>query len=236
VVLAITLPLTGLWYLRNHHEFDTWTFTSSEAITLYWYRAGGLVAEQEDIAWDPDARRLLTLRLNPGMSEIVADEIRHGAVPPDEQGNEGQYYERARAEAIEILAGDPVGTARQALRGVYSQAVSSGWGTAAGVYGIDLPGPVDRLGVAVNLAIEALAAVGAIVALRRKGSRRAHVLVLVLLAYTLAINAGYQATAGHRFRAVLLPIIALYAAVGAQHLHDAWRRRRAAPDPTSATG
>jgi hypothetical protein len=230
-LLAVTLPLTGLWVWRNHQQLDTWSFSAIEAVNLYWYQAAGLVATRDGVPWDPDTRTAFTLRLDPTLDERTVEPYRAGtAVPPAFEGREGEYYAQARAEAIDILRDDPAGVARQRARGTYSLLMSTGWTSAFATFGVDLPAPVTALATAVNLLLLSFAAGGAVTELRRPGLRSAHLLVLVTAAYVLAVGSGYEGVAGHRFRSVVVPVLALYATIGARSLYDTWRR----PRPTGA--
>jgi hypothetical protein len=236
LLLVVTVPLTGLWVVRNHAEVDSWSFSAIESVNLYWYHAAGLIATRDGVPWDPDTRADLTRRLDPSLTAETVEPYRAGTeVPPAFEGRVGEYYGTARSEAIEILLDDPMGVARQRAHGLYSLAVSSGWTSAAGVYGVSLPGPVAALGTVVNLALLALAASGALTALRSPGRRAVHLLVLTSAAYVLVTSSGYEAIAGHRFRTVLLPVIAVYAATGIRHLSEWWAERRRAPDAIGAT-
>lgn len=232
-LLAVTLPLTGLWVWRNHQHFDTWAFSAIESVNLYWYHAAGLVATRDGVPWDPDTRAAFTLRLDPTLDEGTVERYQAGTeVPPSFEGREGEYYALARAEALEILLDDPAGVARQRARGGYSLLMSTGWSSAADTFGLDLPAPLMLLGIASNLLLLCLAAAGTVRSLRRPGLRSAHALVLLTAAYVLVVSSGYEAIAGHRFRSVVVPVLALYAAIGARTVHQAWRRR-GAPRPAA---
>lgn len=231
VLLAVGIP--GLWSVRNIAEFGTWRLGSAEAITYYWYRAGGIRAEVEGIPWDPDARLELTRELNPDLSRREAFRVRRGELPRAWVGREAEYYERATSRALEIYREHPLVLARQTVGGVRSMVVSSGWPSALAVYGYHtLPGPVAALGVVFVAGFVALALFGAAARLAR-GPNRAEVLwMLVLTGYVVLASAGYQAVSGHRFRAPVWPSIVVFAVLGAAWL---WQRSPFSPErPASA--
>lgn len=217
VVLAVALP--GLWSVRNLAEFGTWRLSSAEAITYYWYRAGGIRSEVEGIPWDPDARLELTRELNPELSRDEAMEVRRGELPEAWVGREAEYYDRATSRAFEIFREHPLVLAKQTVNGLRSMVLSSGWPSAAAVFGYhEAPRILSLVGVALVAGFVALAVFGAVVRLAR-GPNRAEVLwTVVLSGYVVLASAGYQAVNGHRFRAPLWPAIVVYAALGAAWL------------------
>lgn len=242
---AVALPslvLLGGWNVRNHYEVDTLRFSGIEAVNFYWYRAGAVVADQQD--HDLEAVQVrLTEELNRGVVPAFDyEDHRDGTPPPAWEHRQGEYYGRAQSEAVEILAGDPARTALQIGRGVYGQVVQSGWRNAYQELtgGRTPPLPVTALGLVVVWAIEALAFLGAAQSLRRRRDGRenrdwpVHLFVVGMTAFiVLATATGPDAAAGYRFRIPLWPIICVYAVIGARESVPlvrslAARRRRAA--------
>jgi hypothetical protein len=77
--------------------------------------------------------------------------------------------------------------------------------------------------------VEALAVLGAVVALRRErdpGPRLAHALTIALVLYTVAASAGPEAADEARFRIPVWPIWCVYAVVGARVAFGWWQARR----------
>ena len=256
--LAVALPslvLLGAWNVRNHFAVDSWRYSGVEAVNLFWYKAGALVAAErgEDLE---TAQVQLTEELNHDVAPFDYEAYRDGWPPPAWADRQGEYYARAQSEAIDVLLDDPVGSARLVARGVYGQVVQSGWKSAwVDVAGGPPPRVFEGVGLLVVWATEALAAVGAVVSLRRRGSgsdsdsgsrwapeRLAHVLTLGLVAYVvLASSLGPDGAGGYRFRSPLWPAICVYAAIGGAHLWGWWSTRRSAGpaasgEPAESTG
>lgn len=237
--LAVALPslvLMGAWNVRNHFAVDSWRYSGVEAVNLYWYKAGAL--EAADRGQDLETTQVeLTEELNHDVPPFDYEAYRDGWPPPAWAGRQGEYYARAQSEAVDILLDDPVGSARLVARGVYGQVVQSGWRSAwLDVAGGAPPRAFEGVGLLAVWATEALAVVGAAVALRRRGPELlAHVLTLGLVGYVvLASSLGPDAAGGYRFRSPLWPAICLYAAIGAAHLWSRWQARRS-PDPVTAS-
>jgi hypothetical protein len=231
-----SLVLLGAWNVRNHFAVDSWRYSGVEAVNLYWYKAGALVAAErgEDLE---SAQVHLTEELNHDVAPFDHEAYRDGWPPPAWADRQGKYYARAQSEAIDVLLDDPVGSARLVVRGVYGQVVQSGWRSAwVDVAGGAPPRVFEGVGLLVVWATEALAAVGAVVSLRRRGSgsrwapeRLAHGLTLGLVAYVvLASSLGPDGAGGYRFRSPLWPAICVYAAIGGAHLWGWWSARRPA--------
>lgn len=241
--VAVALPsvvLLGAWNVRNHFAVDSWRYSGVEAVNLYWYKAGALEAADRGQDLEPTQVEL-TEELNHDVPPFDYEAYRDGWPPPAWADHQGEYYARAHSEAMRILLDDPVGSARLVARGVYGQVVQSGWRSAwLDVAGGTPPRVFEGVGLMAVWVTEALAVVGAAVALRRRGPELlAHLLTLGLVGYVvLASSLGPDAAGGYRFRSPLWPAICLYAAIGAAHLWTRWQARRsaAAAEPTAAAG
>jgi hypothetical protein len=238
-----SLVLLGAWNVRNHVAVDSWRYSGVEAVNLYWYKAGALEAADRGQDLEPTQVEL-TEELNHDVPPFDYEAYRDGWPPPAWADRQGEYYARAQSEAMAILLDDPVGTGRLVARGVYGQVVQSGWRSAwQDVAGGTPPRVFEGVGLLVVWTIEALALVGAVVALRRRGPELlAHVLTLGLVGYVvLASSLGPDAAGGYRFRSPLWPAVCVYAAIGAAHLATWWRARRSAepaqpPQPAGSAG
>jgi hypothetical protein len=267
--LALLVPcvvLQGAWNVRNQAEVGSWRFSAVESVNLYWYRAAGVVAERDGIGFD-EARAELTDDLNDDVTELDGyrvvrfdrDAYTSGQLPPAWEHRQGAYYERAQRAGLDVLRSEPVLTTRQAVKGVYSQLVQSGWVSAFDyLTGDEPPAPVRLAGLLEVWTVEALAALGMVAALGRgagaepgreshaspdegaaaRGRQRvAHALTVALIAYTIAVGAGPEAADGARFRTPLWPLWCIYAALGARALVTWWRGRRPPPEaPVVADG
>jgi hypothetical protein len=228
---AFLLPcilLLGAWNVRNAVEIGSWRFSSIEAINLYWYRAADVIAEEKGIGFE-EARTELTKRLSDGqVPAFEYERYKSGQLPPAWSSRQSEYYDRAYSAAIDILLDQPLATGRQFAQGIYSQVVQSGWQDAFASLGFKaVPQPIPAVGLIFVWGVEGLAVVGAVLSLRRGGVLFwAHVLTIGLPLYTIFVSAGAEAAAGSRFRIPIWPIIAVYAAIGVQHIVLYVRDRR----------
>jgi hypothetical protein len=223
------LVLLGAWNVRNHDRVDSWRFSGLEGTNLYWYRAASVEAAREGEGLEATQVRL-TEDLSRGLvPPFDYEEYRSGGPPPAWQHRQGEYYDRAQSAAVDILRSDPLRTAREYARGVYGQVVQSGWRSALEyVLGDSPPAILVAPGLPLVWAVEALAVVGAVVALRRPGRQRwAHVLIVGLAVYVILVTAaGPDAGGGYRFRIPIWPIWALYAGLGLQAILEYRRNKR----------
>jgi hypothetical protein len=223
------IVLLGVWNVRNHARVDSWAFSGLEGTNLYWYRAASVVAARDGTGLEQTQVRL-TADLSRGrVRPFDYRAWRSGEPPPEWEHRQGEYYGRARREAIAILRSEPLLTAREYGRGVYGQVVQSGWRSALEyVLGDDPPAVLVAPGLVVVWAIEALAVVGAVAALRRPGGlRAAHVFVVGLATYVILVTAaGPDAGGGYRFRIPIWPLWCVYAGLGLQFVLDLLARRR----------
>jgi 4-amino-4-deoxy-L-arabinose transferase-like glycosyltransferase len=215
------LVLLGAWDLRNHERVDSWRFSGLEGTNLYWYRAASVDAARNGTGLEETQVRL-TEELSRGVvPPFDYADHRSGEPPPAWEHRQGEYYDRAQREALDILRSEPLLAAREYVRGVYGQVVQSGWRSAFEVFlGESPPTVLVAPGLLVVWGIEALALVGAVAALRRPGpERRAHLLIVGLAVYVILVTAaGPDAGGGYRFRIPIWPIWCLYAALGLQAL------------------
>jgi 4-amino-4-deoxy-L-arabinose transferase-like glycosyltransferase len=227
-VLLPCLVLFGAWSVRNQSAVGSSRFSGIEGLNMYWYRAADVVSRRDGVSLE-DAQRQLTEELNPG--DTSTEDLPAGQLPSAWKDRQGEYYDRAQSEGLDIVLSEPVLAARSVAKGVYQQFVQSGWGDVTEhVAGRSAPAPVAATGLLVVWGIEALALVGMVLSLRRSDTNRwTFVLPIVLLAYTVLVSAGPEAAAGYRFRAPLWPIWCTFAVIGARALAGEVVRRRAAP-------
>jgi 4-amino-4-deoxy-L-arabinose transferase-like glycosyltransferase len=234
VGVAFGLPclvLLGVWNVRNHERVDSWRFSGLEGTNLYWYRAASVEATRDGAGLEETQVRL-TEELSRGrVPPFDYEAYRSGEPPPVWQHDQGEYYASAQSAALDILRAEPLLAAREYVRAVYGQIVQSGWRDAYEVVrGETPPAVLVAPGLLVVWGIEALAAVGALTALRRRGTgleRWAHVVIVGLAVYVvLATAAGPDAGGGFRFRIPIWPIWCLYAAIGVQELRSRWAGRQ----------
>jgi hypothetical protein len=213
------IVLLGAWNVRNHERVDSWRYSGLEGTNLYWYRAAAVVAARDN-ADLVETQVQMTEDLSRGeVPPFDYEDYRSGQPPPAWEQRQGEYYDRASREAIDILKDEPVLTAKEYVRAVYGQVVQSGWRNAfAYMLGDSPPALLTAPGLPVVWAIEALAVVGAAATLRRRPQdRQAHVFVIGLVVYVILVTAaGPDAGGGFRFRIPLWPLWCVYAGLGVQ--------------------
>ncbi len=233
------IVLLGVWNVRNHERVESWRFSGLEGTNLYWYRAAAVVADRDgtDLV---ETQVQMTEDLSRGeVPPFDYEDYRAGQPPPAWELRQGEYYDRASSEALDILKDEPVITAKQYARAVYGQVVQSGWNNAFEyMLGEPPPALLTAPGLPVVWAIEALAVIGAVAVLRRKDDHRlAHVFVVGLVVYVILVTAaGPDAGGGFRFRIPLWPLWCVYAVLGVQAVTGfvaAFRRPAVTPAPSA---
>jgi 4-amino-4-deoxy-L-arabinose transferase-like glycosyltransferase len=91
-----SLVLLGAWNVRNHFAVDSWRYSGIEAVNLYWYKAGALVAAREGDELEPTQVRL-TEELNHDVPRFDYEAYRDGWPPPAWAHRQGEYYDRAQS-------------------------------------------------------------------------------------------------------------------------------------------
>jgi hypothetical protein len=201
-LLVPLLVIVGGWQLRNHEQVDSWRVSGVEGKNLYLFRAGGIVADERRVSLAAAQRVLLA---------------RFGAAPDERQG---AYYGRMYSMGAHIVVTHPAEAMEDTVAGLVDELTS----TRSRVFAyLGLPaatGLVEDLATAALFAFYALCAYGVALAVRARRDLVAHAYVLAVVGYVLLVSAGPEATGGRgeRFRAVVMPILALYAARGAYEL------------------
>ena len=231
-LLAFALPVVavvGGWQLRNHSTVDSWDVAGIADINLYCYNAAEVQANADGIAYD-DARQRLgcpALLSDPNPAGVCTRSFGYGCWMPDPDAA-GQGFDAWGSDGISIMLDHPVRTAKMLAEGVAGQVAGSGQSKLTWYLGID-GSPVLTLGLfAWAWVLWAFAAVGAVAGL---GSRyRAFwIFVIVTIGFVILMSAGKAGDA--RFRAPLVPLIALLAALGVRDCVHRLRRAALAPGP-----
>jgi 4-amino-4-deoxy-L-arabinose transferase-like glycosyltransferase len=210
VFLLPLVVIVGGWQLRNHEQVNSWRFSGVEAKNLYLFRAGGIVAEDRGLSLNA-AQHVLINRLGSSHGE-----------------GQGAYFARMYRQGLEIVVAHPVEAITGAAEGLLDEITS----TRSRVF--------TYLGMKPASGVLEYAATAALVAFyglflygfsRVVGARRdlvAHLFVVGVAVYVLLLSAGPEAIGGRgeRFRAVVMPILTLYAAKGAYELLVRLRMRR----------
>jgi 4-amino-4-deoxy-L-arabinose transferase-like glycosyltransferase len=212
---AFLVPLVvvlGGWQLRNQREAGSWRLSGIEAKNLYLFRAAGVVADREGISFEEAQHRL---------------RAEFGSRPDGE--SEGSYYGRMHERGVELLAEDPLRTAKVMLDGLFSELGSVRLKTFEYFQRGEPSFRAELTAFSLLLACYALAVWGFAAVWRARRELLAHVAVVSLPFYVLALSAGPEAFGGRgeRFRAPVMPILVLYTAFGAHTIWTAARARRA---------
>jgi 4-amino-4-deoxy-L-arabinose transferase-like glycosyltransferase len=226
-LLAFTLPVVavvGGWQLRNHSTVDSWDVAGIADINLYCYNAAEVQANADGISYD-DARQRLgcpALLSDPNPAGVCTRSVGYGCWMPD-PGAAGQGFDAWGSDGISIMLDHPLWTAKMLAEGVAGQVAGSGQSKLTWYLGIDGSAPLTLGLFAWAWALWAFAAVGATVGLRSK-HRAFWVFVIVTVGFVILMSAGRAGDA--RFRAPLVPLIALLAALG---VRDCVERLRHTP-------
>jgi hypothetical protein len=202
VFLVPLVVIVGGWQLRNHEEVGSWRVSGIEGKNLYLFRAAGIVATDDGISLGAAQQRLIRRLGN-----------------RDDLG-EGTYYGQMYREGLQIVTADPIGALRDSAEGLFEEVI----GTRSRVFkylGMEPASGLLQVGtLTLLLGFYALGGYGLFLVVRARRALRAHFFVVGVAAYVLVVSAGPEAMGGRgeRFRAVVMPILILYAARGTAQL------------------
>ena len=219
VFLVPLLVIVGGWQLRNHEQVDSWRFSGVEAKNLYLFRAAGIVAEDRGLSLSA-AQRVLTNRLGSAHGE-----------------SQGAYFGRMYQQGLEIVAAHPVEAITGAADGLLDEITSTRSRVFTYLGMKRASGGLEYVATAALLAFYALCLYGFKQVVSARRDLIAHFFVVGVAVYVLLVSAGPEAIGGRgeRFRAVVMPILTLYAARGAYELIDRVRMRRSAGSEAAAS-
>lgn len=234
VLLIPAVVILGTWQVRNYRVSGSAEFSQMKNVNLLKYRAAGVVAQRDGIP------------LEDAQAQLYDDIERRY---PDLEG--ARFLDAAGAEARRILRAEPLLTARDAAEGFARMMLLPGENGLLHLLGVDQPtGPAGDLlrldfpsfvrkwvlgrpgefllfafALAHLVTMYGLAAV-ALWRLPCQGMPARTIVVagVVLIAYFALLSSGPEAYP--RFRAPIVPLLAILAGVGAQNLTSMWARPR----------
>jgi 4-amino-4-deoxy-L-arabinose transferase-like glycosyltransferase len=229
-LLAFALPVVvvvGGWQLRNHSTVGSWDVAGIADINLYCYNAAEVQANADGIAYDDAQRRLgcPALLSDPNPAGMCTTSFGYGCWMPDPDAA-GQGFDAWGSDGISIMLDHPVWTAKMLAEGVAGQVAGSGQSKLTWYLGIAGSPPLTLGMFAWAWALWAFAVVGAVAGIRSR-HRAFWVFVIVTIGFVILVSAGKAGDA--RFRAPLVPLIALLAALGVRDCVDRLRRVAVAP-------
>ena len=223
-VVVFALPvvvLVGGWQVRNDREVGSWRYAGVEGLNLHTYRGADALARHDGITLTAARQQLADdLRRSP-----VATCTRDGCAPAD-PSRPGPFYDELYTRGLDLVRSYPVEAAEGTVSGLTREVFGPGTETVARYLDVRASTPLQALLLAGLLAFYAGLAYGVLLVIRRPGGLGvAHVFALGVAAYVLVVSAGPEAYA--RFRGPVMPVLALYAALGFTTAVERLLRKRA---------
>ncbi|MDQ1457392.1 MAG: hypothetical protein QOH28_3012 [Actinomycetota bacterium] len=224
LLLAFAMPIVivaGGWQVRNHYAVNSWQIAGAGAVTIYCYDAA---AVQAKVANNGMAAARRQLGCNPtGWDNLAkACPTWWGCDVPHPLGR-GKSFDEMNRRGLHILARNPLETAQVAFKGLGRETLGPGTDTVRRFLHASSSPALTIALFSWTLLLWTLALVGVFVALRSR-LRAFWAFDIGIVVYVMAASAGAEADA--RFRTPIVPLLALLAAVGAQHLVRRVREQR----------
>jgi 4-amino-4-deoxy-L-arabinose transferase-like glycosyltransferase len=210
-VLAVLIPsllLVGGWQARNNLLVDSWRVSSIEAVNMYFYRGGDVVARSTGV----------TL-------EKAQEQLREEFGSPKDSERLGPYFDRMYNAGVQLVLKDPANATKSAAVGLGTAMLGEGGSflDRLGLGDDKLAAWLGRAWMAV-IWVAAFVAVSWTIARRRDWWTLAG--LLLVISYVLLISAGPEAYS--RFRVPIMPLVAALAGGG---LVIAWKALSARRQP-----
>jgi 4-amino-4-deoxy-L-arabinose transferase-like glycosyltransferase len=237
VLMVPTVLLVGGWQLRNAEVVGSSQISGTEARDLYYFRAPDTLSRRDGISFS-DAQLQLH-RQYPDLP-LVANEY----WTPPRGADQGAPFDRMAQRGLRVVLHNPVPTARNTVYWLGKELTDPGMTSMR--LSRDTPlGSIPGSSILLLFGLFALyiaAGFGMLTALRRDAEARlAHVFAISLALWILVLSAGAAVSDGGqngaRFRAPVLPILAIFAApvlVGLGRRVAAMLRSRELGSPPSA--
>ncbi len=224
LLLAFAMPIVvvaGGWQVRNHYAVNSWQIAGAGAVTLYCYDAAAVQAQVNN-------RGMASARRELGCNPTGWDNLAKACpawwgcdVPhPLERG---KSFDNMSRRGLHVLVRNPLQTAQVAFKGLVRETLGPGTDTVRRFLNASSSPALTIALFSWTLLLWMLALVGAFVALRSR-LRAFWAFVIGIVVYVMVASAGAEADA--RFRTPIVPLLALLAAVGTQHLVRRVREQR----------
>lgn len=216
-VVAFLVPVAvalGAWHVRNERELGTSQFSGSQAVTLYCWHAAEVRARVDGVSIGEARERLGCHR--GGWDDFASSCPSWWDCDAAQPLADGASWDEMSRRGIDILRDNPVESAEVYVRGLVREVAGPGTDTVRRFLDTGSSPALAAALFSWNALLWALAAVGAVVGLRSSRQRWYWGFVITLIVYVLLVSGG--ANSGARFRAPLVPLLALLAALGLRTL------------------
>ena len=213
VIASLVIP--AAWTARNRAKTGVWTFSTIGSINMLLFRAAGSLAIRDPGGVDANLPRRQAELEARACREFEANVgMRCDDMPITLRAT---YYNRL---ALPIILGEPVGTALQAGRAFVMILFGGGANMMSRLIGID-ESAARLAAFAYTVPLFALALIG--VRWWWRIDRALTCLLVLTIAYMVIMSLGVEAYS--RFRVPILPLYAMLAGAGADHLWSRWVTR-----------
>jgi hypothetical protein len=208
-VLPIALVVGG-WQVRNHATVGSWQLSGATGLLMYCSNAAQIEARTSGTSVDQTQRRFGCPPSGENPDGVCRSDAGWTCRVPDADAN-GQGFDEWNRQGLQIMAEQPVQTARIVVEGAVRQIAGPGTDTVRRY--IDVQGSIPlALGLfSWNAALWAVAAIGAMAGLRSR-HRAYWAFVIATIGYVIAVSTGDAA--GARYRVPVIPMLALLAVNG----------------------
>ena len=223
LVLAFVVPIAvvvGGWEVRNQRAVGSWQLAGSAGVTLYCYNAAEVNARATAVPIKASRREL-------GCSPSGWDDLKQSC--PSWWGCDVQHplangkgFDEMSRRGVRIMKRHPVETAEVFAAGLMREVFGPGSDTVGRFLHVRSSPLLTAVLFVWNLALWSLALVGAFVGLRSR-LRAFWSFTVSLVLYNVIVSAGYES--GARFRAPVMPIVAIMAALGLVAISEHLRGR-----------
>jgi 4-amino-4-deoxy-L-arabinose transferase-like glycosyltransferase len=215
-LLVFVLPIAvvvGGWQVRNHSAVGSWQLSGATGLLMYCSNAAQIEARTTGTSMDATQRRLGCPASGEDPDGVCTSTMGWTCRVPDPDAN-GQGFDEWNHQGLEVMADQPVQTARMMVEGVVRQIAGAGADTVRRYLNVGGSFPL-ALGLFLwNAILWVFAAVGAAAGLRSR-HRAYWAFLIATIGYVIIVSTGDAA--GARYRVPVVPMLALLAALGVQY-------------------